>query len=73
MYGVSVGATVVKSIHDAYKKLVIWRCRSLLIPSGMTGKEFVLELARLYQAYADNTTYFTYIVLLLQHVSFYRY
>ena len=27
-----------------------------LIPSGKSGKGFVLELARLYQAYADNSS-----------------
>lgn len=78
MCAVSVGrvdsATVVKSIHDAYEEIVHWRCNSFLVPSSMIAKEFVLELTRLYQAYADNTTYFMYIVLilLLQRVSFYR-
>ena len=32
------------------------RRSSFLLPSGKAGKDFVLELARLYQAYADNTT-----------------
>ena len=32
------------------------RHSSFLLPSGKAGKDFVLELARLYQVYADNTT-----------------
>ena len=50
------GTTVVKSIHDAYEKVVHWRHNSFLVQSGMIGKEFILKLARLYQAYTDNTT-----------------
>ena len=33
-----------------------WRRDSFLVPSGKVGKDFVIELARLCQAYADNTT-----------------
>ena len=29
---------------------------SFLVPSGKAGKDCVLEMARLYQAYADKTT-----------------
>ena len=36
--------------------MVHWRCNSFLVPSGKAGKDFVLELAKLYQAHADNTT-----------------
>lgn len=55
--------TAVKSIQDDYKEVVHWRRNSFLVPSGKIGKE---GLVRLHQAYADN------ILLLLQHVSFYR-
>ena len=38
------------------KKLFTGNVTVFLVPSGRIGKEFVLELARLYQVYADNTT-----------------
>ena len=36
--------------------MVHWRCKSFLVSSGKAYKDFVLKLARLYQAYADSTT-----------------
>ena len=33
--------------------MVQWRCK---VPFGKAGIDYVLELARLYQAYADNST-----------------
>ena len=48
--------TFCKLIGDAFEVVVHWRCNSFLVPSGKAGKDFVLELARLYDAYADNTT-----------------
>ena len=55
------GTTVVESINDAYEEVIHWKRNSFLVvvPSGRIGKEFVLELARLYQAYADNTTLYS--------------
>ena len=69
------GTTVVESINDAYEEVIHWKRNSFLVPSGRIGKEFVLELARLYQTHADNTTLysialiacFIFQVLLLQN------
>ena len=68
------GTTVVESINDAYEEVIHWKRNGFLVPSGRIGKEFLLELAKLYQAYADNTTLhsialtacFIFQVLLLQ-------
>jgi len=61
-------------MRDTYEDVVHWRRNSFLVPSGKSGKEFVLELARLYPAYANNsslhsialTAYSVFQVLLLQ-------
>ena len=50
------GETFYKLIGDAFEVVVYWRCNSFLVPSGKAGEDFVLELAKLHQAYADNTT-----------------
>ena len=55
-WGDKDGATFCKLIGDAFEVVVHWRRNSFLVPSGNAGKDFVLELARLYHAYADNTT-----------------
>ena len=43
-------------LGDTFEVVVYCRHNSFLISSGKAGKDFVLEFARLYQAYADNTT-----------------
>ena len=50
------GATFSQLMRDTYEEVVHWRRNNFLVPSGKSGKDFVLELARLYQAYADNTS-----------------
>ena len=55
-WGDKDGETFCKLIRDAFEVVVHWRRNSFLIPSGKAGRDFVLELARLYQAYADNST-----------------
>ena len=42
-------------VNQAYEEVIHW-CRNLFqIPSGSSGKAFVTELARLYQAYEDGS------------------
>ena len=73
-WGDSDGKTFCELIRDAFEVVVHWRCNNFLVPSGKAGNNFVLELARLYQAYADNsalhsialTTCCVFQVLLLQ-------
>ena len=55
-WGDKDGETYCKLIVDAFGVMVQWRRNSFLVPSGKDGEDFVLELAKLYQAYADNTT-----------------
>ena len=55
-WGDKDGATFCKLIGDAFEVVVHWRLNSFLVPSGKAGKDFDLELARLYDAYANNTT-----------------
>ena len=43
-------ATFCKLIGDTFEVVVHWRRNSFLVPSGKAGKDFVLELARLYDA-----------------------
>ena len=42
-------------MNQAYKEVIHWRRNLFQIPSGSSGKAFVTELARLYQAYADGS------------------
>ena len=46
----------VYKINIAYEEIVKWRRNIFLLPSGKAGKAFILELARLYQSNADNST-----------------
>ena len=55
-WGDKDGETFCKLIGDVFEVVVHWRRNSFLVPSGKAGKDFVLELAKLHQAYADNTT-----------------
>ena len=41
---------------DIYDEVVHWKRNIFLIPSGAAGKDFVSELARLLQAYADESS-----------------
>ena len=42
-------------INHAYNEIVHWRRNLFSVPSCAVGKEFVSELARLFQAYADSS------------------
>ena len=42
-----------KAIDDAYSQIVHWKPNLYRVPSGSSGKKFVSELARLFQAFAD--------------------
>jgi hypothetical protein len=43
------------AINEAYEEIVCWKRNIFLLPSGKVGKAFIKELARLYQAYADES------------------
>lgn len=49
------GEMFVKQVNEAYEEIVKWKRNIFLLPSGKAGKEFIKELARLYQSYADGS------------------
>ena len=49
------GGQFCEFIVSAYKEVVHWRPNVFMIPFGKAGKSFVLELAKLYQAFADQS------------------
>ena len=49
------GEVFVDVIRTAYYEVSKWRRNVFLVPSGRAGKEFVRELARLINAYAQST------------------
>ena len=44
-----------QAINAAYAEVTHWRRNVFLVPSGEAGKEFVLELARLFRTYAESS------------------
>ena len=56
MWGPYQGADFCTLINTAYDEVVQWRRNLFQVPSGSSGKAFVLELARLFQAYADSSS-----------------
>ncbi len=51
------GASFSQELHAAHAEIVNWRRNIFLVPSGEQGKEFIVELARLFQAYADGSSW----------------
>ena len=49
------GEIFTSSITIAYEEIVHWRRNIFKVPCGKTGKSFVLELARMFRAYADSS------------------
>ena len=47
------GEITVCNIHECYKEIVHWKRNLFKVPSGRTGKSFIRELTRMFQAYAD--------------------
>lgn len=43
-------------IQTAYGEIVHWQRITFSIPSGLTGKDFVMELAWTYQAHVDSSS-----------------
>ena len=49
------GEQVCDFLISAYDEVIHWRPNVFLIPYGKAGKHFIKELARLYQAFAEDT------------------
>ena len=52
-WGECRGELFCEKINTAYDEVMHWRRNVFQVPSGSSGKTFVSELARLFQAYAD--------------------
>jgi len=55
-WGAVDGLTFSSLINNACEEVVHWHRNIFLVPSGKFGTNFVLELAKLYQAYGDNSS-----------------
>ena len=55
-WGPHEGVEFCTLVDMAYEEVVHWRRNIFQVPSGSAGKSFVLELARLFQAYADSSS-----------------
>ena len=55
-WGSREGRDIVRDINSAYEEVIHWKRNNFLIPFGSIGKEFVQELARLFQAFADGSS-----------------
>ncbi len=56
MWGSKDGSLFLQEVSLAYERVVHWKPNLFLPPYGSEGKKFVQELARLLQAYADNSS-----------------
>ena len=70
-WGDSSGQVFTSLIEEAYSQIVHWRPNLFKVPSGSSGKQFVAELARLYEAesaleYVALTAAMTMPALMLQ-------
>ena len=55
-WGSCSGPEFCDAISSIYDEIVHWKRNLFQVPSGSSGKVFVMELARLYQAYADRSS-----------------
>lgn len=55
IWGDSDQGSFCQSLRDAYVEVVHWRKSLFKVPLGSSGKSFVVELARLYEAFASSS------------------
>ena len=46
----------IPEISSAYKEIVRWRRNIFMIPSGPSGKEFILKMTRLFTAFMERSS-----------------
>ena len=56
MWDLKDGISFCQEVSSAYEQVIHWKPNLFLPPSGATGTNFVRELARLLQAYSDNSS-----------------
>ena len=54
-WGEYEASTFAQTLEEAYDEVVHWRRNLFQIPFGNAGKSFVLELSRLFRAYAEGS------------------
>ena len=54
-WGMLKGEEVISTVGRIYEEAVHWKRNIFSVPSGPAGKKFVLEMARLFQAFADKS------------------
>ena len=54
-WGDMSGQVFTKLINEAYSQIVHWRQNIFMVPSGSSGKRFVAELARLFEAFVTES------------------
>ena len=55
VWGSLDGASFAHSVDAAYSEVIHWKQNTFTIPYGKVGKRFVLELSKLYRAYAEGS------------------
>ena len=55
LWGGREATDIIRDIEQAYEITTKWRKNVFKLPSGLTGKHFTQELARLYNAYAQKS------------------
>ena len=56
------GEDFVKAIDEAYNQTVHWVPNLFMLPSGSSGKQFIVELAKLYDAFASKSSYESFAI-----------
>lgn len=56
------GEDFVKAIDEAYNQTVHWVPNLFMLPSGSSGKQFIVELAKLYDAFASESSYESFAI-----------
>ena len=55
-WGTLDASTFITTMSKVYEEVVHWKRNIFMIPSGNSSTLFILELARLYRAYAESST-----------------
>ena len=55
IWGESDSECFIPAIFSAYKKIVHWRRNIFMIPSGPSGKEFILKMTRLFTEFVERS------------------
>ena len=55
MWGDLSGQVFSNLIDDAYSQIAHWKANLFKVPSGSIGKQFVAEIARLFEAFATES------------------